>query len=248
MRSFWKWVAVALAGVFVPGTAPAAPVYTYNDNVGNWAGVVGAGQFDGYFAVARDANFFGGPIQLGLRAVQRQNTPGITAIAHPMQPGIDNLYVVQPGAQLSPPTTPPGNRAWWNFDIAVDYANTANLDSLTLSIERLSGNVPTPNAASFDLLALAGILDVTGANPALYRASQNPVFAPWFTNYLGDPTATGLYRFTLTATEGGQSISTSMLVNVGNEIQAIPEPGTLALFGGLLVGGGFALRRRRRPA
>jgi PEP-CTERM motif len=179
-------------------------------------------------------------IQLGLRAIQR-NVGTVTPTG--------NVYLVEPGpgAQL--------NRAWWNFDIHVQYEGAiADLDSLTLDISTGSGS--PPGLTPFDLLVLRPAIDchvLNCANPAptnpdaggdehpenFFQASQNPTFAPWFQAPF-DMFRPGTYTFTLTATEGQESISTSI------DVFVVPEPATMSLFGTALAAFGFASRRRRK--
>lgn len=188
----------------------------------------------------------GDSIELGLRAIQR-NVGTIVPTG--------STYAANTGPSATSPT-----RAWWNFDIHVNYGGIiANLDLLTLSIAAIGGSPPA--AVSFDLLsgALRSSIDchVAGcANPAptnpdaqgdedplhFYQASQNPTFAPWFPAF--DFNLPGIYIFTLTAGEDDELIVTEMVVNVGGF--PVPEPHTLALFAAATLA--LAWTRRRRTA
>lgn len=187
----------------------------------------------------------GDDIELGLRAIQR-SVGTITPTG--------STYAANTGPSATSPS-----RAWWNFDIHVNYGGIiANLDMLTLSIAAIGGSPPA--AVSFDLLsgALRSAIDchVIGcANPApanpdaqgdedplhFYQASQNPTFAPWFNAF--DFNLPGLYVFTLTAGEDDDLIVTEMTVNVGDFVP-VPEPGTLALFAAATLALGWTRRRR----
>ncbi len=225
-------------------TAFAAAVFAANaataDTTVDWR--QGNGNTGAHFTTATDQFGAAAPldIELGLRAIQR-NVGTVTPAG--------NTYVVQPGpsAQL--------NRAWWNFDIHVNYEGTiTDLDSLTLDIS--TGNGSPPGASPFNLLALRAAIDCHvagcangapsnpdaggGADPDhFFQASQNPTFAPWFQAPF-DMFRPGTYTFTLTATEGDDSVSTSI------DVFVVPEPTAMALFGTALAALGFASRRRRK--
>ena len=202
----------------------------------------GSGNTGAHFTTATDQFGAAAPldIEIGLRAIQR-NVGTVTPAG--------STYVVQPGPSLQL------NRAWWNFDIHVNFEGTiADLDSLTLDIS--TGNGSPPGASPFDLLALRAGIDCHVANCAnpsptnpdaqgdedpthFFQASQNPTFSPWFQPPF-DMFRPGTYTFTLTATEGQDSVSTSI------DVFVVPEPATLGLFGTALAALGFASRRRRR--
>lgn len=110
------------------------------------------------------------------------------------------------------------------------------------------------NGAPFNMDATVADANGTGVNDGaasatadsnhFYNASQNSVFAPWFSGY--NMNAAGFYDFTLTATDIDDNvIATSIRVNVGNYI---PEPGSLALLAASLLAAAGTARRRVRQA
>jgi len=228
----------------IQGTALAVALVAANaamaDTTVDWR--QGSGNTGAHFTTATDQFGAAAPldIELGLRAVQR-NVGTVTPSG--------NTYVVQPGPSGQP------TRAWWNFDIHVDYEGViADLDSLTLDIS--TGNGSPPASGPFDLLALRAFIDchVAGcangppSNPDaqggadadhFFQASQNPTFAPWFQAPF-DMFRPGTYTFTLTATEGQESVSTSI------DVFVVPEPTSMVLFGTALAAFGFASSRRRK--
>ena len=138
--------------------------------------------------------------------------------------------------------------------MSITMGTIADLDSLTLDIS--TGNGSPPGASPFDLLALRAAIDCHaagcangapsnpdaqgGADPTHFsQASQNPTFARWFQAPF-DMFRPGTYTLTLTATEGQESVSTSI------DVFVVPEPATLGLFGTALAALGFASRRRRK--
>lgn len=227
----------------------------------------GSGNSGANFTVASDivdfANGGTGTLTLGLRAVQRgvgtivpvgdvyHVAAGASAQANRAWWNFDIF------AGLNPASANTG------FDV-FDVVTLGGLSSMTLQISTIGGSAPA--AASFNLLDAslrsaidchvigcvngapfnpdAGVLDTSPdvQNAAqFFNASQNPVFAPWFTAF--DMNRSGLYDFTLSAVDQfGNEVSTSMRVNVDNYV---PEPGSLALAAlslGLLAA---SLRRRQ---
>lgn len=198
-------------------------------------------------------------LTLGLRAVQR-NVGTITPTG--------NVYAANAGFAAGSTT-----RAWWNFDIfaGLNTGFLSTLSALTLQITTVGGSAPS--ASSFNLLDstlrasidchVIGCVNGNPVNPdalvadlgpgndgapvrdaaLFYNASQNATFAPWFSGF--DVNQSALYNFTLTAVDARQqSLSTSMQVNVGNFVGTVPEPGSLLLVAGALLGLAASARRK----
>ena len=225
----WIVGAALFAAWIAPATA--APITTFPDSVVSWN--VGSGQTNGNFVVTRDATFPGGSLELGLRIQER--TLGANYI--PVSAGglANAMYVVPTGA--SPPTNP-GDFARWNFDFSISYAGgLSNLSSISLQIEELTPGITPLSDVPFP--ALGG---------TLFQDSWNPGF-----DFLSGPglaydfNAPGIYRITLSATGSGQTVSDSILVNIGDvALQPVPEPMSLAAFGLIsLTVFGFRARRSR---
>lgn len=219
-------VAVAMTA----GLASASPV-SFFDQPLNAGWNIGAGQFNNHFSGVRDASFAGGSIELGLRTQQR-GVGAYTPTLVNSNWGVLPMYTTTTG-------TDPNNaaRAVWNFDGSVVISGgTANLDNVAVNVDAVWGGVQE-----------LGDLSVPGSAffPPSNQFSQNPTFFPWSAGPYNF-NATGLYLVTLSATENGQTVSTQMLINIGNVTVPTPEPVSLVVFGGLIVGGAAAVWRRKK--
>jgi hypothetical protein len=231
IRSISRAAALA-AVVFAASAASAATLSSWN---------VGSGQDKDNFQL-NSATFDNGIVQLGLRAQLR--TLGSVAPS-------GDVYSIAPGTQ-SAPAVPAPNRARWNFDIhAFAAGGLANLDTLTLSI--VSDNANQPTAVSFNLFdptlnaAISSSNVGLGQDRASYlQASQNPVFAPWFTAPF-DSFAPGNYRFTLTATRALGNSPQPMIqtISEGMTVTIVPTPTALPAGLALMIGGVLASRMGR---
>lgn len=233
-----RLVQLAVMVAMTAGLASASPVSFFDQNL-NAGWTVGSGQTNGHFVGVRDSAFSGGGIELGLRAQQRFVGPYTPTLVNSNW-GVLPMYTTTTG------TSGP-NRATWNYDFSINYAGgTGNLDNVTLRADRVSGNLTELNdfsGAGAGFLSLPFDDDTTpGADPVQNSFNGGFGFLSGGYNF----SATGLYLITLSATENGQTVSTQMLVNVGNVTVPTPEPVSLVVFGGLIVGGAAAVWRRKK--
>jgi len=238
-------IAAAAMLFLAPVGASAAP---FTGDVDVWN--VGSGQLNGNF-VGREEDLSGVNLQLALRATNRQG-----AYIAP----VGETYTVLAGSQPGVPT-----RARWNFDIHVSFDGViaTDLTALYLEIEKGPGGVDGYDMINLLDATLRGAIDCHTIAPACasatqpsgssssgphtgnpdnyYQSSQNPVFAPWFTNIGFDMNEVATYTLRLGGMTGEGGFDTQIVVNV---VAPVPEPAALSLLGlGLL---GLAAARRRK--
>jgi hypothetical protein len=219
------------AAVFaVAGAANAAPVAFFDQQLeAGWN--IGNGQFPDHFSGVRDGQFGTGKIELGLRAQKRFTGP-YTPVMTPSLWGTLPMYTTTPGISSGV------DNAIWNFDGSVAYSGgNATLDNVSITLAPVWGDVQALNPYS-----QSGMVYTVWPGS---QFSQNPGFGEWSGPGNFDTNATGLYLITLSATENGQTVSTQILVNVGNVAVPTPEPVSLVVFGSLVVGATVAVWRRQ---
>lgn len=224
--------ALALSVASFAPTASAAPMTTFDANVGEWSsatvpvpGVIlpigGSGQVNGNFTLTTDTALPGA--EVALRANRRFSPVPL-----------DNVganYFVETGE--SSPGLP-----LWNYDIHIDLRGTG----LSFGDFTVSFVSSVPNHSTLDLqtaLETAGSLAAgTLDGVELYQSSLNPGF---FASGI-DPFATGVETFALTLTPNSNVDAPTLGVDIA--VTIIPEPATTLLAGLGLAGAGLATRRR----
>ena len=185
----------------------------------------------------------GGGIELGLRAKQRSQLP---------------IYWTSGNLYTAPVGTTAG-AAYWNYEFSIDVnpggtpgGNTfASLlaagDLFTLTIQDSEGNTATVNPLTYwadnsgygkgdspttPTMSGKATLDIGPAGDWVAQNSENPSFGDYPLAAFFNPNAYDSYTFTLAVTSAtGETIASDVMV-----VDTVPEPATLSLLGGALIG------------
>ena len=235
-------------GIVVPSGQLEATHAAYTETDLHGIGSFRAPQRKGGTGIPNDAVAISsqGGVILGLSATERfSNAPVTNDGAGTFFAGAGSNF----GNPLNPADMSQSSNlgATWNFSFFLDLGNTVGSDFTTLTLQY---DFDPSAGTDFGVIDFRLSPDTSGLS--LIEGSQNmlfgflssaaaiPVIIPPFTSF--DPNAGGIYSFVLTANGGG--LSSPVVASIDVVVEAVPEPGALALIGAGLWG--LALTRRRR--